>query len=538
MSKEITNYKQTLKERAKQDLKDYLDIAYSMMDSLFEENYGHRLRNIIEVAESVLVSKQRQVENDEVTIAEAQEMAKEEMKDIKYDGTDGYIWINDTTYPIPKMIMHPKERLLNGLVLDDPKYNCAIGNRQNIWVTSFEITQRSARNEGFFYYLWDKQNQNCLNPNVMKLAYVKLFPQWGWIIGTSIYINEVKKDIKDEIKAQIKAMRYNDGKGYFWLNNTDESSPQFVMHPINPSRENKPLEGKLSKYKDATRKFIKVCREKKERPEDYGRGYVNYVTDKSTEKGVIKNVPKLSYVRLHEPLDWIIGTGTYIDDIDETIKEKRREVNKKINDLLTNIIIATILIILFIAIMSYLVNRYFFPKAKSKLTFMTMKKTIANEKKTDYKQSGPAISPASTAELNKIVRKHVWFAMAVGLIPIPLFNFVSVTAVQISMLSDIASKFGVTSSSEKIKTLLTSLVGGAIPLATSGYMARVIRAIPIVNHTVGFVTMPMVSGASTYAVGKIFILHFSKGGTFSTFKEEDAKKDYVRIVNEEQKSIG
>jgi methyl-accepting chemotaxis protein len=535
VTKEMASYKEILLKQTRQDLKDYVDIAYSTMDTLYKDYYGHRLKNIIEAAEEgVLKSKQKQVDNEEITKVEAMKEAVEEIKSVKYDGGKGKIWISDITYPTPQIIMHPI--IPQDESIPDKKYNCVRG--KNIWAVALEIVTNSTTSDrdGFFYYPWNETKKDCSAPNVIKLTYVKLFPQWGWIIGTGILIDDVEEQLKKEIKIQIGAMKYDNNKGYFWLNDTNKSSPQYVMHP-DPVREDKPLENELGKYKDAVQMFVKVCLEN--RPEEYGSGYHEYVTDKPTKEGGIKtDVSKVSYVRLYEPLGWIIGTGIYIDDIEEAAALKQREINQKVNYLLTDIIIATILIILFIAIMSYLVNRYFFPKAQSKITSMMVKKTIANEKKTDYKQSCTAISHASTVELNKIVRKHVWLAMAVGLIPIPLFNFVSVTAVQISMLSDIASKFGVTSSSEKVKTLLTSLVGGAIPLATSGHVARIIRAIPIVNHAVGFITMPMVSGASTYAVGKIFILHFSKGGTFSTFNPEDAKKDYVRIANEEQKSIG
>ena len=563
--KTAKDYQEILLEQTRRDLEDYVDIAYSAMDALYKEHYGQPLKEIMEKATEEIVNKQKQVGNKEIHIAK--EKAIEKIKSLikKSDDEKKDIWISNTTYPIPQIIMHSKIPHLKGSIPDkkdnDKKYDCVRG--RNIWAVALEIVTQPTtnRHEGFFYYPWDDAKKDCLAPNVIKLVYVKSFPQWKWIIGTGILINDAEEKLKNEIKKQIKkqigAMRYDNSKGYFGLYDINESSHQYVMHP-DPKREKKSLdekkksldEKKFSKYKTILKDCVnldeKELNECKTVPKCVCNegGYVDYETDTiyDGEKfSQIKNVSKpkkvSSYIRLYEPLDWIIGTGTYIDDIEEAAALKQLEINQEINYLLTDIIIVTILIILFLAIMSHLVNRYFFPKAKSKFTSM-MDKAIANEKKNDYKQSGTAISPASTAELNKIVRKHVWLAMAVGLIPIPLFNFVSVTAVQISMLSDIASKFGVTSSSEKVKTLLTSLVGGAIPLATSGYMARIIRAIPIVNHTVGFVTMPMVSGASTYAVGKIFILHFSKGGTFSTFKEEDAKKDYVRIVNEEQKSIG
>ena len=40
------------------------------------------------------------------------------------------------------------------------------------------------------------------------------------------------------------------------------------------------------------------------------------------------------------------------------------------------------------------------------------------------------------------------------------------------------------------------------------------------------VTMPVIAGASTYALGKVFKKHFEAGGTFLSFDSERMKKYY------------
>jgi methyl-accepting chemotaxis protein len=100
----------------------------------------------------------------------------------------------------------------------------------------------------------------------------------------------------------VKALRYGpENKDYFWINDTH---PRMIMHPYKPE-----LDGQdLSDSKDPNGKklfveFVNVCREK-------GEGFVDYYWPKY---GADKPQPKLSYVKLFKPWNWIIGSGVYME---------------------------------------------------------------------------------------------------------------------------------------------------------------------------------------------------------------------------------
>ena len=148
-----------------------------------------------------------------------------------------------------------------------------------------------------------------------------------------------RSDLTEDQKKQsaldlVKDMRY-DKKGYFWIN---DMHPKMVMHPIKPA-----LNGKdLSDFKDPNDKhlfneFVKICREK-------GEGLVDYMWPKP---GYDKPVPKLSYVKLFKPWNWIVGTGIYLDDIKAVEIQKTKEIKSAIarqrNDLIGVIIILFVL---------------------------------------------------------------------------------------------------------------------------------------------------------------------------------------------------
>lgn len=118
-----------------------------------------------------------------------------------------------------------------------------------------------------------------------------------------------KSELKKRIKKIVGSVRYANG-GYFWINDT---SPRMVMHPIKPS-----LDGKnLSKFKDPNGVYLfnemaKVAKVK-------GEGVVNYSWAKP---GFDKPQPKVSYVKLFKPFNWVIGTGAYVSDVTKKIQQE------------------------------------------------------------------------------------------------------------------------------------------------------------------------------------------------------------------------
>ncbi len=98
--------------------------------------------------------------------------------------------------------------------------------------------------------------------------------------------------------------------------------PTMVMHPYKPELDGTDLAG----YQDPNGKhlfveFVRVCREN-------GGGFVEYFWPKY---GADEPQPKLSYVEVFEPWNWIIGTGLYIDDIRTLIRSRELELKHQLS---------------------------------------------------------------------------------------------------------------------------------------------------------------------------------------------------------------
>lgn len=133
-------------------------------------------------------------------------------------------------------------------------------------------------------------------------------------IATAIY-NEYKTKLsQDEILKMIKValggVRYDDGKGYFFM---DDINGNKILHPVDTS-----IEGKnFLKYTDVRgyklfEAIVKTIKDKTERFDEY------YWYKPNTNKEVGK---KVSFYKYFEPLNMAIGTGIYVDDFEKNVQK-------------------------------------------------------------------------------------------------------------------------------------------------------------------------------------------------------------------------
>ncbi|MCH9697813.1 MAG: YcjF family protein [Gammaproteobacteria bacterium] len=141
-------------------------------------------------------------------------------------------------------------------------------------------------------------------------------------------------------------------------------------------------------------------------------------------------------------------------------------------------------------------------------------------------------SENSLEDAQELVRKSMYASMAAGLVPVPIFDFVAVTGIQIEMIRRLSHIYGIKFMEEKGKKALGALIGGSFPSSVAPIFAGLTKMVPVIGTTVGALSLPLVAGASTYAVGKVFIQHFESGGTFLTFDPEQVREYYSEQYKE------
>ena len=126
-----------------------------------------------------------------------------------------------------------------------------------------------------------------------------------------------------------------------------------------------------------------------------------------------------------------------------------------------------------------------------------------------------------------IIKEHVLWSLGAGLVPIPVLDVLAVTAIQLDMLKQIARIYEQNYSESSGKAMLSAVTGSTF--ARIG--ASMIKAIPGIGTILGTVSMPILSGASTYAIGKAVCMHFESGGDFFNINFDNMKKAYDDFMN-------
>ena len=147
---------------------------------LKSENTQHN----VETAWSIVDHYAQLARNGKLSVADAQAQAIEVVKSLKYDASN-YFWINDLH---PTMIMHPVKPQLDGKDLTGNKDP----NGKALFVEMAQVAK--ANGAGFVHYSWPKAGGDKPVP---KVSYVKLQPDWGWIVGSGIYVDDVESELNN-----------------------------------------------------------------------------------------------------------------------------------------------------------------------------------------------------------------------------------------------------------------------------------------------------------------------------------------------------
>ncbi|NHM26327.1 methyl-accepting chemotaxis protein [Desulfofundulus sp. TPOSR] len=179
---------------------------------------------------------------------------------------------------------------------------------------------------------------------------------------TGEYVQRVKtgeltvEDAQERAFKRISHMLYDEGQGYFWIHTAGERAVM-LMHPIKPELKGKDMaadedlalvrsifyQGQIYtkdapevrervKAKKLFAEMNRLCAEK-------GEGTVVYYWPKPGEDPSV-GYPKISYVKLFGPWNWIIGSGIYVDDIEKEAAMIRQETMKRVGQVVLAVVIS------------------------------------------------------------------------------------------------------------------------------------------------------------------------------------------------------
>ncbi|SDU03299.1 cache domain-containing protein, partial [Desulfobacula phenolica] len=135
---------------------------------------------------SLLLEYEQRVISGELTLQDAQRRAKKRIRNLRYGPEDqDYFWIIDMQH---RVLMHPFLHDIEGK-------NCKdfVDSNGRYFVAEFVRTAEQ-KGSGYVEYTWQWKDDS--SKIVPKISYVKLFEPWGWVIGTSVYVDGIDSEIR------------------------------------------------------------------------------------------------------------------------------------------------------------------------------------------------------------------------------------------------------------------------------------------------------------------------------------------------------
>ncbi|MBX9703983.1 MAG: cache domain-containing protein [Silvanigrellaceae bacterium] len=138
------------------------------------------IQSVLTSVYGIFSSYQEKVNKKILTLEEAQNQAKEQIRSLRY-GSNDYFFIVDTNKVI---VMHPFKPEF------EKKDSSDIKDPNNFAVFAEVATRGSKNGEGFVEYEWPRGDEK---KPIAKISFYKLYKPWNWVISTGVYVDDIEK---------------------------------------------------------------------------------------------------------------------------------------------------------------------------------------------------------------------------------------------------------------------------------------------------------------------------------------------------------
>lgn len=166
-----------------------MEESVELYETSMLDGYQMEIKSQVQGALAVIQSYYDRSQSGELTEEEAQEMARDAVRAMRYrDDASGYLWIDGADYTL---VVHPILTEQEG----DNRYDMT--DQNGVKVTQ-NIVASAQAGGGFNEFYFTKADGVTVAP---KLAYSQMFTPWGWAVATGNYI--------DDMNGQIDGMKRN-----------------------------------------------------------------------------------------------------------------------------------------------------------------------------------------------------------------------------------------------------------------------------------------------------------------------------------------
>jgi uncharacterized protein (DUF697 family) len=136
-----------------------------------------------------------------------------------------------------------------------------------------------------------------------------------------------------------------------------------------------------------------------------------------------------------------------------------------------------------------------------------------------------AMTPARTGSFTErrlsrahaIVERHATYSAAGGIIPLPIANVASVTAIIVRMVKMLSQLYDMPFERDRARAIVIGMVGGAMPTGLAAVASSTLQYLVPASALVGLAVSSIAAVASTRGIGLVFIEHFEGRVTLSEY---------------------
>ena len=158
-----------------------------------QERYSASARSAVEGASTVIAFYAAQEKAGTLNREEAQARALAAVKAMRFAGE--YVWVNDTGH---RMVMHPIKAELDGKDMSDFKDPAG-----TLMFRDMVRVATGPEKSGFVPYKWPKPG---FEQPVDKISFVALVPEWNWVVGSGVYLDDVDRKHRELLLIQVIAV--------------------------------------------------------------------------------------------------------------------------------------------------------------------------------------------------------------------------------------------------------------------------------------------------------------------------------------------
>jgi methyl-accepting chemotaxis protein len=146
-----------------------------------DDNARARTRTLVEAAVAQVDALLAEEKAGKLTRAEAQERAKATLRPARYDGGNYYF----VTHMDGHTLLNPTRPEIEGAD------QAGMRDAHGLPLLRAYVDVTALTGEGFIEYYFRKPGAPTTDPELRKIGYVKRVPEWSWIVGTGVYVDDL-----------------------------------------------------------------------------------------------------------------------------------------------------------------------------------------------------------------------------------------------------------------------------------------------------------------------------------------------------------